>query len=239
MLTVIQARMRSSRLAGKVLRPLGGIPVLSWVVRAAKESGTDSTIVVATTEEPDDDAVEELAHDLGVACVRGETDDVLLRFRRVLDQFGDQPLIRLTADCPLLDPALIRMAAALFKAGSPDYVSTVTPRTLPRGMDVEILSAEALHACHHSATGAHRIHVTSFIRDNPAYFRVAGVTFSPRSDDLRLTLDTPEDAVLLDAVVAELGSAPIEWRRAVELLRHQPNLAAINQHVRQKLVNEG
>src|SRR5207253_41208 len=138
-LVIVQARLGSTRLPGKILRPLGGRSVLAWVVRAALASGVGE-VVVATTDLTDDDATEKLAGRLGVDCVRGEAADVLSRFVRAVQGRPDRTVVRITADCPLLDPAIVRMAVAAFEAGAVDYVSTDLPRSLPRGLDVEALS---------------------------------------------------------------------------------------------------
>lgn len=239
LLTVIQARMGSTRLPGKVLRDLGARPVLQWVIDAARTSRATDGIVVATSTDPSDDAVADHALAAGVDVVRGSEDDVLSRFVAVLDRHDPTAVVRLTADCPLLDPAIIRMTAAAFSAGDVDYVSTVVQRTLPRGLDVEVVSAAALRLASAEASGADRAHVTSYVWRRPEQFRVAGLTFTPGAKDLRLTLDTVEDAAVLDAVVAELGDRSSSWRLVVDLLRRRPDIATLNADVAQKPIEEG
>ena len=238
---VIQARMGSTRLPGKVLRPLGPRSTLSWVLRAAAESEAFATIVVATTTEPDDDAIADAvaADPVDAQVVRGPVDDVLARYCMAVDEHPDDTVVRLTADCPLLDPSVIAAAVAAFEADDVDYLSTIDPRTLPRGLDVEVLSANALREADRDATGTDRVHVTPFVREHPDRFRSASLTFEPPADDLRVTLDTAEDAALLDAVVAELGDRPPPWRDVVALLRARPDLVTLNAGVRQKSPDEG
>ncbi|KAA0234482.1 MAG: 3-deoxy-manno-octulosonate cytidylyltransferase [Acidimicrobiales bacterium] len=236
---IIQARMGSTRLPGKVLRGLGGRSVLGWVVRAADESRAFDRVVVATTTLDEDDAVESEASALGVEAVRGPVDDVLSRFLLLVDAGSADPLVRLTADCPLLDPAVIAMVVGAFDAGDVDYLSTTHPRSLPRGLDVEAFSADTLRKAGEMADGTDRVHVTSCIYRNPVVFKTAGLIFHPRADDLRVTLDTPADAELIEAVVAQLGDRPPRWRELVDLLRKRPDIAAINAHVRQKQPHEG
>jgi spore coat polysaccharide biosynthesis protein SpsF len=120
-----------------------------------------------------------------------------------------------------------------------DYLSTSLPRTLPHGLDVEVVAVHALHAADAHARGVDRVHVTSYLYAHPEGFRLAGVTVAPPCNDLRVTLDEPADAELLDAIVAELGDGPHAWRPVVGLLRARPDLAAINAHVRQKPVAAG
>jgi spore coat polysaccharide biosynthesis protein SpsF len=238
---IIQARMGSSRLPGKVLLPLGGRPVLAWVVRAAQESGALDEVVVATSVLPDDDAVAKLAGELGVSVVRGSEDDVLSRFLSVLDKFSPDAIVRITADCPLLDPALIRLAVATYlgAAGSLDYLSTVVEYSLPRGIDVEVVSAATLRQVATHAQGVDRTHVTSAVYGAPEQYKVGGLVFRPDAQDLRVTLDTADDLRLLEAVVNELGDRAPSWREVVALLRRLPELTDLNAHVRQKAIHEG
>ena len=237
---VIQARVGSTRFPGKVLEDLGGRPVLEWVVRAARSAAQIDTIVVATSTKAADDDVAELAENLGVAVVRGSEDDVLSRFVAALDAHPADAVVRLTADCPLLDPTLIDAVAGAW-AASPthDYVSTVLVRCLPRGMDVELVTAGALRAVDRTAVGHDRIHVTSGLYAQPSAYRLLGLCVTPPANDLRVTLDTREDLALLRALVAELSDAPPSWSDVVAVLRARPDLVAINAGVRQKPIEAG
>jgi len=237
---VIQARTGSSRLPGKVLEDLGGRPVLEWVVRAARAASQVDTVVVATSTLPADDAVADLAASLGVEVVRGSEDDVLSRFVAALDAYPADAVVRLTADCPLLDPTLIdAVAGAWAAAPSHDYVSTVLVRCLPRGLDVELVTAGALRAVDRIAVGHDRVHVTSLLYAEPTAYSLLGVCVTPPANDLRVTLDTREDLALLRALVAELPDAPPSWREVVSILRSRPDLVAVNSAVRQKRIEAG
>lgn len=237
---VIQARAGSTRLPGKVLEDLGGRPVLEWVVRAAQAATRVDEVIVATSTVAGDDAVADLATSLGVPVVRGSEDDVLYRLVAALDAHPADAVVRLTADCPLLDPTLIdAVAGAWAAAPAHDYVSTVLVRCLPRGLDVELVSAQALRAVDRMATGHDRVHVTSALYADPSAYRLLGLCVTPAADDLRVTLDTPEDLVLLRALVAVLPDGPPPWRDVVATLRARPDLVAINAGVRQKPVEAG
>jgi spore coat polysaccharide biosynthesis protein SpsF len=236
---IIQARTGSTRLPGKVLRPLGARPVLAWVVRAARDADVFDEIVVATTTEPGDDAVAALALEVGARVIRGPVDDVLTRYLMAIDAIGADIVVRLTSDCPLLDPAVIAECVLALDPETLDYVSTGLPHTLAHGFDVEVFTADALRRADSVATGVDRVHVTSYLYSHPDQFRIDGVTFTPPCTDLRVTLDEPADAELLAAVVAELGDGPHSWRTVVALLRSRPDLVAINDHVRQKAIAEG
>lgn len=236
---VIQARMGSTRLPGKVLRPLGPRPVIEWVLRAALVAPGIDDVVVATTTLDEDTAVEACADRLGLTVHRGPVDDVLTRFVGAAEATGADAIVRLTADCPLLDPKLIAGIAGLWRSTGADYVSTITPRCLPRGLDVELISRPALAHVDTVAQDHHRVHVTSYVYAEPEVFDIVGLTVQPAADDLRVTLDTPADAELLDALVERLGDAPPSWQAVVAALRADPALAAMNADVTQKALVEG
>ncbi|WP_394360362.1 cytidylyltransferase domain-containing protein [Amycolatopsis sp. SB7-3] len=234
---VIQARASSTRLPGKVLRPLAGRSVLGWVIRAAAASPGIDNVVVATSTEADDDAVAEEAARHGALVARGPLDDVLGRFAVAIESFPADAVVRLTADCPLLDPHLIGQLVAQWRAQpSLDYLSTVLVRTLPRGFDAELVRTGVLAEQIETARGADREHVTSGVYANPERYSCAGIVVSPPADDLRVTLDTVEDWSVIDGIVAELGDRVGDWREVVAVLRSRPELAKLNAHVEQKKV---
>ena len=242
MIAVVQARTGSTRLPGKVLRDLGGRPVLGWVVGAAQASAVCDEIVVATTSRPEDDAVAAAASSFGASVVRGEVDDVLARFLRAAESVGAAPddgIVRLTADCPLLDRRLIFQCVHAFRSVDVDYVTTDHAASVAHGFDVEVVALDALRRIDGRATGADRTHVTSYIASRPDEFRSATIGVAPPCADLRVTLDEPADAVLLDTIVAELGERASDWRAVVGLLRSRPDLVAINAHVPVKPLASG
>jgi spore coat polysaccharide biosynthesis protein SpsF len=234
-LGVVQARMGSTRLPGKVLRRLSGRTVLDRVVRAANASEVLDDLVVATTHEPIDDAIVAECRRIGVPVARGPVDDVLTRFLGVLDQYESDTVLRFTADCPLLDPELIALAAKVFAAAPyVDYLSTSIARTLPRGLDVEVVRTDALRAIDKLATEHHRTHVTSYIYSHPEDFNVLGLTMQPDLSHLRLTLDTPEDWALIEKVIEHFGDRAVPVRTLTDWLAHRPELTRLNAHVEQK-----
>ena len=239
-LAVIQARMGSSRLPGKVLRPLAGGTVLSWVVRAARASGVIDDVIVATTNEPADAVIVTAAEALDCRVTRGPESDVLARFvAAVTGEPDDAVIVRLTADCPLLDPAVIAMAVRSFTGSGLDYLSTSYVRSLPRGLDVEVVTAGGLRAIDLVAEGFERVHVMPHFYLHPDRHQCAAVVFVPDASDLRVTLDTPDDAELIDGLVELLGDSPPSWRRLVQVLREHPELVALNADVQQKELDEG
>jgi spore coat polysaccharide biosynthesis protein SpsF len=242
---VVQARTGSTRLPAKVLRPLGpaGRSVLAWTVRAARAAVAVDDVVVATTTLAEDDAIAAWCTTEHVRCHRGPVDDVLTRFLGAIAEDDAAWVVRLTADCPLLDPALVDATVAVARATGADHTSTVAERTFPRGLDVEVVGTDALRALDAVAEGFDRVHVTSALyrADAPwaGRWRTASLTVQPGAGDLRVTLDTPEDAALLDAIVARTGDRIVPWRALVALLRDEPGLAELNAHVAQKAMAEG
>ncbi|MFY1575399.1 glycosyltransferase family protein [Verrucosispora sp. WMMD703] len=236
---IVQARMGSSRLPGKVLRPLAGRSVLGRVVRAAQDSGVLADLVVATSSDSSDDAVVAECDRLGVGWHRGPVDDVLTRFVGALDAHPADAVMRFTADCPLLDPEIVSLVASVYRAvPGLDYASTSIARTLPRGLDVEIIRADALRTVDRLATDHHRVHVTSYAYAHPELFRVLGVTLTPDRSQLRLTLDTARDWDLVRAVVEHFGDVSVPLAKLADWLDGQPALRALNADVRQKRLEE-
>ena len=233
-LGIIQARMGATRLPGKVLRHLGGRTVLSRVVRAARESGVLDDLVVATTTEADDDAVVAECEAIGVSCYRGPVDDVLARFLGVLETRSADTVMRFTADSPLLDPRVVARAYRVFEAAGVDYLNTSITRTLPLGLDVEVVRATVLKEVDKLANDHHRTHVTSYIYSHPKEFDVMGMTVLPDVSYLRLTLDTEEDWRLIERIVEHFGDTPVAVRSLTEWLVDRPELAGLNAHIAQK-----
>lgn len=239
-LGIVQARMGSTRLPGKVLRQLAGRTVLGRVTRAVVASEAVDEVIVATTTDRIDDAIAAECGRLGVACHRGPVDDVLTRFIEVVKNHSADAVARFTADCPLLDPELVALGVSVFRSvPALDYLTTSIHRTLPRGLDVEVVSADALLELDRVATGFHRTHVTSYAWSHPHAFRVLGLTLQPSYEQLRVTLDTPEDWRLMQAVVDHFGDSVVPWRVLAEWLSTHPEVASLNASVTQKELAAG
>jgi spore coat polysaccharide biosynthesis protein SpsF len=196
--------MSSTRLPGKVLADLGGRPVLEWVVSRLRDSRELADVVVATSDEAGDDPVADAAP---TRVVRGPLEDVLARYALAARELDSEGLVRITADCPLIDPAVVDEVVREWRTSDADYVANVIePRTYPVGMDTEVVTAAALLAADAEATDDYdREHVTPFVRSRPERFPQRAVTMYPPQVDVRLTLDTPEDLEHLRAVVAQTG----------------------------------
>ena len=204
MLAVLQARMSSGRLPGKVLRPLLGEPMILRQIERLRWAASISRLVVATSDQPSDDPLTERLTTAGVEVFRGSLDDVLARFLGAWRSAGEpERLMRLTADCPLADPQVIDACAALLEAEDADYASTAGGG-FPKGLDVEVMTAEALTTAAREATSAYdREHVTPFIYARPDRFRLAQLR-RPSPERWRWTVDTPDDFAFASAVYSAL-----------------------------------
>ena len=228
---IIQARMGSTRLPGKVLADLGGRPAIDWAVAAARVIPGIARVAVATSDQAPDDAIVEWCAANGIACHRGPEDDVLARYRLAAEAEEAASVMRLTADCPLLDPQACGQVLMVFERAGADYASNVDPRTWPDGLDCEVFSATALNIADAEAGAAlEREHVTPFIRNRRHRFSVRNVTCPvPGLADERWTLDTAEDLEFLRAVVERLpGTASPAYLDVVRLLDAEPELREIN-----------
>jgi len=197
-LIIVQARMTSTRLPGKVLLPLAGEPMLTRLVERLRRVQRADGIVVATTSNATDDPIAALCAQLGVPCHRGSEHDVLSRYADAARLNGADVVVRITSDCPLIDPALIDQGIATYEAGDSDYVSNMLPPTWPYGMAVEVFSATALAQAHAEATqAAEREHVTPFLYWHPERYRLRNVASPVDLSHHRWTVDTPEDYELV------------------------------------------
>lgn len=237
---VIQARMGSQRLPGKVLLPLAGRSLLAHVIeRAAQSPGVDE-VHVATTRRPHDDVVAAEAARCGATVTRGPEADVLARYAQAARETRADLVVRITADCPLLAPEVVGRAIQTLRASDADYASNTRLRHFPRGLDVEIFTAEALeHADSEAKDPDEREHVTPYIWRRPEQFQLADVCARPEEvcPDGRLTVDEPADYGLVCAVAQLLPPRDASACSLVRLLREQPWLKSMNAHVRQRDVS--
>ncbi|WP_044558467.1 cytidylyltransferase domain-containing protein [Azospirillum sp. B4] len=240
---ITQARMGSTRLPGKVLLPVAGKPLLAHQVERLRRATLVDEVVVATSDGANDDPISALCQHLGVACFRGSELDVLDRFCRAALAHRADVAVRVTGDCPLIDPGLIDQLLALFLAADPplDHAS-VDIGHYPRGLDAEAISMAALQTAWKEATAPfEREHVTPFIYRRPDRFRLgalpppagpAPVEMGPQ----RWCVDTVEDFQLVRRLLEELLPAKprFTWTDCLEVLRRHPDWALLNRDVAQK-----
>lgn len=227
---IIQARMASTRLPGKILLDLAGRPLLERVVLRAKKARQVDMVVVATTESPGDDKTVEECRRMGVASFRGSEVDVLDRFYRAAGAFDAGAIVRLTADCPLLDPQVIDRVVGIFHSGDFDYVSNTLEPTYPDGLDTEVFSRAALEqAWREAALSSEREHVTPYIWKHPELFRLANVRNDPDLHEMRWTVDEPEDLELARRIYENFDAESVfAMQDIVALLQRNPALRGIN-----------
>jgi spore coat polysaccharide biosynthesis protein SpsF len=188
---IIQARMGSTRLPGKVLRDIAGETMLARVVRRVQLARMPDAVVVATTLAPFDDAIVAECVRLGVPAFRGSEQDVLDRYWQATCTHQADVIVRITADCPLIDPRLVDYVVAAFLEGQPDYASNVLERTYPRGLDTEVMAQTTLEQAWQQAGQLYqRAHVTPYIYQNPNRFRLLPVKAEADHSYLRWTVDT-------------------------------------------------
>ena len=237
----IEARMGSTRLSGKVLRPVLGEPMLARMIERLRRVRKADGIVVATTVHAADDPIATLANDLGVGCHRGSEEDVLGRVLDAAQGAGADLIVETTADCPVIDPGVIDQLIHTFLSNQVDYCSNVLSHTYPRGLDAQVFPVAVLaDVATRTEDPADREHVSLYIYEHPERYRLLNVAsgLADRDAEWRLTVDTLEDSVLINAIYGELYPVNPRFGLAdmLDLLHRRPDLATLNQHVRQKAV---
>lgn len=230
---VIQARMGSSRLPGKVLKPLYGSPMLTRVVERARRAEGLSDVVVATTTLRADDVIERLCKENRWHCFRGSEADVLDRYYQAAVKFQADAVVRITSDCPFIDTEIIDSVVHEFRSGQPDveYVSNLIPtRTYPRGLDVQIIRFDTLENLWRQDTNPKwREHVTYYLDLHPEQFCIRTVTNETDYSSMRWTVDTPEDLKFARQVYRYFRHDRFTWREMLSAVVRHPDWADINQ----------
>jgi len=254
---IIQARMASSRLPDKVLLDIGGEPMLVRVYQRTQRARWVDQVVVATTTDPGDDPIAELCSSRGYPYVRGSATDVLDRYYQAARQFDATVIVRITADCPLIDPDVIDITVAALYGRKPadlkrmgndtplrDFAANRLPppwkRTYPIGLDTEVCTFEALEKAWEQADQPHqREHVMPYLYEEEGRFRVVVVNHEPDHGSLRWTVDTAEDLELVRRLFSHFGNRDdFSWQDVLSLFEEEPELAAINAGVLHKDVFE-
>lgn len=236
---IIQARMGSTRLPGKVLKDLAGDTVLARVVNRTQRARELHQVVVATSVLPADDAIVSECERLGVAFFRGDEADVLDRYYRAAQQFAADVVVRITSDCPLIDPELIdeHIQRLRERWNHVDFVSNMGHPSYPLGLAVEAMPADVLARMHRmSDTAELREHVTTLAYVQPNLFRWEHVRFSRDLSHLRWTVDTKEDLELVRLILQRFAHDHFSWSEVLPLLEQNPAWLEINRDVRQKPV---
>lgn len=203
---VAQARMRSSRLPGKVLRPLDGqTTCLEFLLERLARCERADLVVVATSDDRSDDPVAALCEQLEVTVHRGPLEDVAGRYLEAVERFGVNAFVRVTADSPLLDQRLVDRGIELFEEGGADVVTNVFPSTFASGHSVEVVDAEAFRRAYHDMSEPrHLEHVTNFLYGHPERFRIRNFESGRDDGAIDVSLDTEEDVRLIEAIIARM-----------------------------------
>jgi len=234
---IVQARMGSTRLPDKVMRPIQGRPMIELLLARLSRSAEITQIVVATSDDPKNQTLVDHVSALGYLCVQGSENDVLSRYLKVVNQIDPDIVIRITGDCPLVDPQLVDQVIRAYKEGQVDYCSNINPPTYPDGLDIEVFSASALRrAAMETQDSFDREHVTPYLRRSNV-FKQSNLSQSEDLSGFRWTVDESADLKVITAVFDHFSpNIHFGWKDVVELQRHQPELFFANH---QLLRNEG
>lgn len=236
---IIQARMTSTRLPGKVMKKVLGRPLLSYLIERVRCCKGIKDIIFATTLNPEDDSIATFGSNEGVNVFRGSENNVLERFYEAATMFDARHIMRVTADCPLIDPDILYMLIEYYFAESFNYVSNCVHPTLPDGLDAEIFNFETLdYSYKHALLPSELEHVTPYIRSHPEIFKIGNWTYHEDLSQLRWTVDEPEDFEFVRQVIEALYPVNRDFRMndVLELVQQRPDLARINTHITR---NEG
>ncbi len=267
-IAIIQARMSSTRLPGKVLLDIAGEPMLARVIERAKRAKLVDDVVLATTTDPSDDPVAEFCAERGYNFTRGSLNDVLDRYYQAAKEYDADVIVRLTADCPVLDPDIVDETIQVLGIRDQelgvteempfDFVANRLPppmgRSFPIGLDTEVCTFTALEKAWQEATEKHqREHVMPYLYENttlntenrllhagtsPRGFKIALVNHHPDHGSLRWTVDTPEDLEFIQEVFARFDNDDFGWKDILALLEKEPELAKINENIHHKTLME-
>lgn len=239
-IALIQARMSSTRLPGKVLKRSYGRTMLERMVERVRLSKTLQQVIVATTTDPSDDRIERFCQRQGIPVFRGNLHDVLDRYYQAAREFQADVIVRLTGDCPLIDPVLIDDVVQELIDKRLDFACNRLPppfkRTYPIGLDVEACTFSALETAWKQATEKHeREHVLPYLYAVPGRFKISQLNYTEDLGHLRWTLDTPQDLLLLRRIYRQFqGRNDFSWLEVLALYKKNPRLFDINADVKHK-----
>jgi len=237
---IVQVRMSSSRLPGKVMMKVDSKhPVLYYVITQLQFSKNLDKIIVATSTHEEDDIIADYVNNLGIICFRGSLKDVLDRYYQCAKEFSVKDIVRITSDCPLIDPTIVDEVIEKFKSNSYDVFtnSGPFPGTFPQGTDVEVFSFQALEkAWKNAKKPSEREHVTAYFYNNENDFKIGYLNHSKNISHLRWCVDRIPDLELVRKIVSKINKKPILMTHILDLFSKEPHLQDINKN---HIVNEG
>ena len=233
---IVQARMGSSRLPGKVMKKIHGtIPMLEFQQNQLKFSKHIEKIIIATTTLQSDDQIVNFCQSNNLEYFRGESDNVLDRYYHCAKKFNFPIIVRITSDNPLIDPKIVDNAINKFINSKCDYLSTeyVKPLTFPLGFGVEVFNFQSLEkAWKEARLPSEHEHVTPYFYNNPDKFKIQGVTYEKSLSHIRCTVDTDYDFKLIEEIISRIDVRPISLNYILEVLKKEPHLLEINKDVK-------
>ena len=234
---IIQARIGSTRLPGKVLMKLNGDTVLSLLLKQLKHSKFLTEKIIATTNNPKDDVIEKFTTSNNIKLFRGDSDNVLDRYYQCAKKFSLTHIVRITADNPLIDPDIIDQAIKKYSTFNYDYLTNSIDRTFPNGTEVEIFSFDALEiAWKYAKKKSEREHVTPYFYNNPKKFKIHHFKQKKNQSKFRYTIDHKEDYALVVEILSRIKKRPVRTSDIIDLLTTNPQLLKLNSHI---ITNEG
>ena len=234
--------MGSTRLPGKIMKEVLSKPLLEYQIERVRRSKLINQIVIATTKKETEQPIIDLCKRLSVDYYRGSEDDVLMRYFEAAKKYDAELVVRITSDCPLIDPHIIDEVITKYLSNNCgyDYVSNTIERTYPRGLDVEVFSIKALEQSNNEATAPEdREHVTPYIYHHPEKFKIGCVKHSIDLSSLRLTVDTEEDLALITRLIKvlyEMNKKCFILEDILQILQDKPEWILINSHIKQKKI---
>ena len=218
MLAIIQARMSSRRLPGKVLKNLAGKPMLQWTLERLESSKFLGKVVVATSLDSGDDAVEEFCLAQNIKCHRGPLENVAQRYAEVARLEKAESFVRINGDSPLIDPEIIDEAVSIFRTTAVDFVTNTMVRTFPKGQSVEVLnSGHFLKLCECMTEPEDQEHVTKVFYKNPEKHRIVSFTSGMDAGHVQMSVDTPDDFEVVERMIEMSNGHPEGWKKLLRL----------------------
>lgn len=235
---IIQARMGSTRLPGKIMKKIEQKTVLEYVISSLEKSEFIQEIIIATTKNKEDDVIEDKVKKLGKKIYRGSQDNVLERYTFAARENKLDIVIRITSDCPLIDVNIVDSIIKEFIDKKPDYISNTIKRTYPRGMDCEVFSINALERAYRDAESeSDKEHVTPYIYKNPDKFKISNYCADEDNSKYRITLDVEEDFEVISFIIKEINNKMLDFSyESVIKIIEDSKIYTINQHVEQKKI---
>ena len=236
-IAIVQARMGSTRLPGKVLKKINNRFVLDYVIERLKFSDKINDVILATTKDKKDDVLETYAIEREVRYFRGSEEDVLSRYYHAAKKYGGEIIVRITSDCPLIDPEIVDNVINKHIDNKADYTSNVIKRTYPRGLDTEVFNFDVLSEAYKNANEKYQHeHVTSYMIEHPEKFKLQNIEAKGKlkRPDIRITVDTKEDFELIKKIILHFNNLNFKTDDIIGFLDRNPELIEINKNIIQK-----